>query len=151
MKIMIVTANYYPNVNGSSYSCQRLGHYLKQRGHVIRVLAPSKTLRHEPFIHNEIEVFGVRSFPLSMFYQGFRYPLSFGIKKVLESEIKRFRPDVIHLQDHFVIGPVVAKIAKELSIPIIGTNHFMPENLVHYLGLPKKLEQMVKNWAWKKF
>src|SRR6185503_6510299 len=32
-----------------------------------------------------------------------------------------------------------------------GTNHFMPENITHYLHLPKRLEEIVKNWAWGQF
>jgi glycosyltransferase involved in cell wall biosynthesis len=38
-----------------------------------------------------------------------------------------------------------------LRIPVMGTNHFMPENLVHYLHFPKRPEQWVKTWAWKAF
>lgn len=151
MRILIVADNYYPNVNGSSYFTQRLAYYLKKRGHEILVMSASKTLRHEPYRHNEIDVFGIRSYPLSFVYQDFRFALPIGIKGAIEREIKRFRPDVIHIQDHFVIAPVVLKIAKKLSIPIMGTNHFMPENLLHYLHLPKPLRKMAKNWMWGEF
>jgi glycosyltransferase involved in cell wall biosynthesis len=88
---------------------------------------------------------------LSFIYDGFRLALPFGIKSAIEKEMARFKPEVIHIQDHFVISPIVQKIAKTQGIPIMGTNHFMPENLLHYLHLPKKLEQVVKNWAWGQF
>lgn len=151
MKILIVADNYYPNVNGSSYFTQRLAFYLKQRGHDILVMAPSLKPRHELFSHNGVEIFGIRSYSLSYIYHNFRFCLPFGNKKAIEKEIKRFQPDVIHIQDHFVISPVVQKVAKGLDIPMMGTNHFLPENVLHYLHLPKKLEDMVRNWAWREF
>lgn len=150
MKILIVADNYYPNVNGSSYFTQRLAYYLKQRGHEILVMASSQSMKNEPFVCNGVNVFGVRSLS-NPFYPGFRFPVPIGIKDSIENEIRRFGPDVIHIQDHFVISPVVQKIANQMSIPIMGTNHFMPENLLHYLHLPKKLEQIAKNWAWRQF
>ena len=151
MKILIVADNYYPNVNGSSYFTQRLAFYLKQRGHQILVMSASRSIRHEPFQHNDIDVYGLRSFSLSFIYKDFRFSLPIGIRSAIAAELKRFRPDVIHIQDHFVISPVVQKVARELSIPVMGTNHFMPENLLHYLHLPKSLETIAKNFAWKQF
>lgn len=150
MKILIVADNYYPNVNGSSYFTQRLACHLKQRGHEILVMASSPSIKNEPFVCNGVDVFGIRSLS-NPFYPGFRFPVPMGIKNAIEEEIVRFRPDVIHIQDHFVISPVVQKIANKLSIPMMGTNHFMPENILHYLHLPKKLEQIAKNWAWGQF
>lgn len=150
MKILIVADNYYPNVNGSSYFTQRLAYYMKERGHEILVMTASGSFSNKAYKHNEVNVFGTRSIS-SPLYPGFYFPIPFGIKKAIESEIKRFQPDVIHIQDHFVISPVVQKIAKQLSIPMMGTNHFLPENLTHYLHLPTRLEQMVKNWAWAQF
>lgn len=35
--------------------------------------------------------------------------------------------------------------------PTVGTNHFMPENLVHYLALPRFAAERLKGWGWKKF
>jgi 1,2-diacylglycerol 3-alpha-glucosyltransferase len=151
MKILIVADNYYPNVNGSSYFTQRLAYYLKQRGHEILVIAASRSLRHEPFSHNGIDVFGIRSYSLGFIYNDFRFSLPIGISSVIEEKVREFHPDVIHIQDHFVISPVVQKVAKELNIPVMGTNHFMPENLLHYLHLPESLEQIAKKIAWAQF
>jgi len=151
LRILIVTDNYYPNVNGSSYFTQRLAWYMKRRGHEVEVMSASRSLKHEHFVHDGIDVFGVRSFSFSFIYNDFRFCLPIGIKHAIEAEVKRFRPDVIHVQDHFVIVPVVAKAAKKLVIPMMGTNHFMPENILHYLHLPKYLEKVAKNWAWGQF
>ena len=150
MNILLTTDNYYPNVNGSSYFTQRLAYYLKQRGHSVLVIAPGRNVRHHAFEHDGVPIFGVHSVPYP-FYQGFRFTLPIGIKKALANEVKRFQPDVVHIQDHFVISSAVQKIASRLFIPVMGTNHFMPENLLHYLHLPKQLEEAAKRLAWKQF
>ena len=151
MKILIVADNYYPNVNGSSYFTQRLAFYMKQRGHDVLVMTASRSLKHEPSSHDGVDIFGIRSYPLGLFYKDFRFSLPIGIRRAVEKEIKKFGPDVIHIQDHFVISPKVQEVAKKMNIPMVGTNHFMPENLLHYLHLPPKVEKLAKNLAWAQF
>jgi 1,2-diacylglycerol 3-alpha-glucosyltransferase len=150
MKIVISIDNYYPNVNGSSYFAQRLAYYLMQRGHEVLAIVPSLSVRHETFVHDGVEAFGVRSFPI-LFYKGFRFVQPLGIEKTIERRVLEFKPDLIHLQDHFFIGSALRRIAKKHGIPMMGTNHFMPENLTHYLHLPKTIDRRVKNWAWDGF
>jgi len=38
-----------------------------------------------------------------------------------------------------------------LGISVVGTNHFMPENLVHYFPVSEKLKGKIKRWGWKQF
>lgn len=52
--------------------------------------------------------------------------------------IRSTRPDVIHLQNHFFVGRRVTRAARRSGVPLVATNHFLPENLlVHVPGLPK--------------
>lgn len=149
MKIAIVTNNYYPNVNGSSYFTQRLAIKLNERGHRILVIAPSLSKNDEYFYHQGIKIFGVRSFPV-LVYPNFRKVFPF-IDNSVKEIVENFRPDIIHLQDHFAISRAAFYAAKELGIPIIGTNHFLPENLVHYLRLPSKMTLIIKKGFWNYF
>ena len=149
MKILIVGPTFYPNVNGASYFTQGLAHYLYKRGHSILVIAPSRFIRDENYNLDGVSVFGARSFPT--FTNGFRIAQSIFIKNKIREKIKEFSPDVIHLQSHLVFGRAIVKIAKEFQIPVVGTNHFMPENLIHYFYLPGKVENYIIRWAWKGF
>ena len=133
MKIVISTDNYYPNVNGASYFAQRLARYLQDNKHEILVIAPSLTFRSEYFTHKGVRIFGVRSMPLIKKIK-FRHAIFFSQKPVWET-LEKFKPDIIHLQGHFSISRYVAHYAWQHNIPIVGTNHFMPENLVHYFHL----------------
>lgn len=150
MKILISTDTYYPNVNGASYFTQRLAFYLEQKGHDVLVIAPSRKFGHESFEHNGVTVFGIRSFPVP-FYKKFRFALPIRIKKSIEEKIKEFSPDVVHLQGHFFISKIIFNAGKKLGIPIIGTNHFMPENLVPYSPFTEKFTDSVVRLEWNKF
>lgn len=147
MKILIVSPTFYPDVNGASYFTQRLARHLHKKGHSVLVIAPSRFLRDENYDLNGVSVFGIRSFPT--FINGFRIAQPVFIKSLIRKKIKEFSPDVIHLQSHLIFSKAVVEIAKGLRIPVIGTNHFMPENLVHYFHLPKIAEKWLRELGWK--
>lgn len=149
MKILIVGPTFYPDINGASYFTQRLAQYLYKNNHSVLVIAPSRFMRNENYDLAGVSVFGIRSFPI--FINGFRIAQSILIKRSIRKKIKEFSPDVIHLQSHLIFSKAVVKIARELKIPIMGTNHFMPENLLHYLHLTRKTGDYVKKFAWKDF
>jgi len=151
MKILIATDTYYPNVNGAAYFTYRLAQMLAKRGHHVFVIAPSQTLKDTIHIDDAgVTVCGVRSISVPI-YPNFRIsPLTIS-KKSIKKLVRQICPDVIHIQNHFLIGKGVLEVAKELNIPIMGTNHFMPENLVHYLHLPKFLERKLKVLVWRQF
>ena len=149
MKILIATDTYYPHVNGCSYFSQRLAFYLQKKGNQVLVIAPSKSVRSEFYAHQGVSLFWVRSIPL--YYNNFTFTPPFFIREIVKKTMIDFAPDVVHLQGHFFISKTVLEVAEELGIPVVGTNHFMPENLVHYLHLPAKLEKYVMEKAWNQF
>jgi glycosyltransferase involved in cell wall biosynthesis len=150
MRVLIASVTYYPDVNGASYFTHRLAYYLKKKGHEVMVIAPSRTMRHGVTYHNDVPAFGVRSYPVLM-YEGFRVAPPLFTKRAIKKVIRDFNPDVIHMQSHFLICKQVVGLAKEMNIPIVGTNHFMPENLVHYLPAPRYIKEVAKNIGWKQF
>lgn len=150
MKILISADTYYPHVNGASYFAQRLAHYLQKRGHEIAVIAPSQKLGNTKELVNDIKVYGVISFPV-FFYPGVRFSFPIFIKKYLQKAIQEFQPDIVHLQSHFILGRYLIKICGEKNIPVVATNHFMPENLVHYLPAPAFVKNAVSALAWFDF
>jgi len=150
MKILIAAESYYPSADGASYAAHRLAKGLKKRGHSIMVVAPSKTLRTGYETRDGISVFGVRSYPI-LVYKGFRFSPPVFIKRSIEKAVRDFDPDVVHIQSHFFICEQVFRAAKKMGIPIVGTNHFMPENLIHYFPVPKSWKKTIKNSAWRKF
>lgn len=150
MKIIIAADTYYPHINGAANFSRRLAFYLKKNGHQVMVIAPSKSSRNEWREVDGIPVFGVRSLPI-LIYRDFRWSPPFLAKNQMEQIMKKFSPDVVHIQSHFFICFTVFRIAKHLGFPVIGTNHYMPENLTHYLKLKGTAEKMFSNLGWRFF
>lgn len=150
MKILIASDTFYPNVDGTSYFTQRLAAMLSRRGHEVFVFAPSKSFKDDIFIRDGVTVFGIRSIPI-LIYPGFRFSPFFLVRKAIKNYIREINPDIIHIQNHFFIGKGAVVAARELDIPIMGTNHFMPENLIHYAHLPRFVNNWLKLLVWRQF
>lgn len=150
MKILIAADLYYPQVNGCACFSQRLAKQLLLKGHNVLVLAPSESWAFTTKAINGINVFGVRSCPI-LFYPGFRFCLSLWYSKKIAATVLAFAPDIIHCQFHFGVNRAVLKIAKRHKIPIIATNHFMPDTMVHYVPLASIFGHWLLQIAWKDF
>lgn len=149
MKILYVADTYYPHVNGVYYFVQRLGLALQEQGHTVAVIAPAESTRHsEKNIHG-IKVYGVASVSI-FFYKGIRLPIPFLIKSRLRKLLKDFKPDVIHIQNHFSLNKALMKVNKGSAVPVVATNHFMSENLTAFIQSPR-LKAKFANWLWNDF
>lgn len=147
MKILIATDTYYPDVNGAAYFTYRLATILAKRGHNVFVMCPSRSFKNMVSNDKGVTVYGIRSIRIPV-YQNFRVSPLF-ISGIILGAVEEISPDIVHIQNHFIIGKRAVSTAKKLGIPVIGTNHFMPENLVHYLHLPKIAEKWLRKFAWR--
>ncbi|MBI3633525.1 MAG: glycosyltransferase [Candidatus Vogelbacteria bacterium] len=149
MRVLISADTYYPHVNGASYFAQRLAEYLQKRGNQVAVICPGESFKHTKKVINGILVYGARSVPV-LVYRDFRF--SFYVEdSFVQKIIDEFKPDVIHIQAHFVVGRRVAKVAFRNNLPLVATNHFMPENLTHYIPLPNFVVRMISEFMWRDF
>lgn len=147
MRILISNDTYPPQVNGSSYFTYRLARALVARGHQVLVIVPSRTSGLERYNDHGIDSLGVASIPF--YINSFRMALPFTANGAIKKAIAEFKPDVAHVQGHFFLAKKVCKIARELGIPVVGTNHFMPENLTHYVDFNRMVEETIKNKMWQ--
>jgi glycosyltransferase involved in cell wall biosynthesis len=147
MKILIVSDTYYPHVNGAAYFTHRLAHYLQEKGHEIAVIAASTKLTSEYSKRDGINTYGAPSIPVGV-YHNFRNPLPIFSNMTARKALREFKPDIVHVQMHFLISRAVLKAAKKLGVPAMATNHFMPENLVHYLPFPAFIRNWIASIMW---
>jgi glycosyltransferase involved in cell wall biosynthesis len=147
MKILIATDTYYPDVNGAAYFTYRLATILAKRGHNVFVMCPSRSSKDTVSNDKGVTLYGIRSIHIPV-YRNFRISPLF-ISRIILGAVKEISPDIVHIQNHFLIGKEALSAAKKLGIPVMGTNHFMPENLVHYLHLPRIAEKWLQKFAWK--
>lgn len=132
MRILIASDLHWPSINGVATFGRNLAHGLAAEGHDVLVVAPSQTGKKYEEIDRNHRVVRTSSvvFP---FYQNFRISISpyREVKRIVE----QFEPDVIHTQTPLGIGRAVVGAAKKMDIPLVATNHAMPENLIDNLRL----------------
>jgi glycosyltransferase involved in cell wall biosynthesis len=83
------------------------------------------------------------------FHRTFRIGLPWQVRKDVGALLEELRPDLVHVQAHFVVGRYVLRQAAALGIPTVATNHFMPENLFGHAHVPAWLQGMASRWAWR--
>ncbi len=150
MRVLIASDTYHPHVNGASYFTQRLAHALANAGHEVAVVAPGPQLTATREMHGKVTFYGVRSFPIFIVPK-FRFvmPILSGISGRVRAALREFKPDIVHIQMHFPVSRMALNEARKLNIPVVATNHFMPENLTHYLHMPKGVTDVINTLAWQ--
>lgn len=149
MRILFVSDTYYPHLNGVYYFVCRIAPLLKEKGHEVAVLAPSESTRFTTTVIDNIDVYGVPSLPV-LYYPKVRVPIPGLVGPKVRQIVDEFDPEIIHIQDHFFLSRQVVRLAKRRSIPIVATNHFMPENLTSLLPSPK-YKKLAEHFLWSRF
>ncbi|MDQ6814465.1 MAG: glycosyltransferase [Bacteroidota bacterium] len=149
MRVLFVSDTYYPHLNGVYYFVCRIAPLLQEKGYEVAVFAPSETMSFTLKKIDNIDVYGIPSLPV-LLYPKVRIPIPVRLKSRIADLVKTLKPDLIHIQDHFMISRAVIKVAKSLGIPIIATNHFMPENLTALIA-SQRLQKIVEKMLWASF
>lgn len=149
MNILFVSDTYYPHVNGVYVFVCRIGPLLQSRGHRVAVVAPADCHRVTKKVIDKIDVYGMPSMPVFL-YPKVRVAIRFLLRRRVRQLLDALRPDVIHVQDHFLLSREMIIVGKEMGIRIIGTNHFMPENLTAYLPA-RKWREAAATKMWDSF
>lgn len=150
MKIMIGCDTYPTDVNGAARFAERLAIGLVGRGHEVHVIAPSTIGPAGIEERDGVTVHRVTSVRYP-FHEEFRICLPWQVKDQVQRIMELVRPDVVHTQAHFVVGRFTVRSAVQLGIPLVATNHFMPENLTDQLPVPVhgSIAKAACRMAWK--
>ena len=152
MTVLIGADTFAPDVNGAARFAERLAAGLVQRGHDVHVSAPSKThAQHGTFRETiEGEEMTLHRLPSWRWYphDWLRFVMPFMSKHYARRVLDEVKPDAVHIQSHIVIGRGLAREAQKRGIPIIATNHVMPENILDFTTLPPVLDKWVVKLAW---
>ena len=131
MKIALFSDTYIPDINGVATSTNILRNELVNLGHDVLVVTselPSDTTYDAS---QDDQVLRVPGLEIQALY-GYRACNIFSFKGM--REIKRFNPEVIHVQTEFGIG-IFGRIAGEyLDIPVVYTYHTMWTDYSHYVN-----------------
>jgi len=152
LRILIGSDTFSPDINGAARFTERLAAGLVDRGHDVHVAAPAHpaqgTGEHREVIEGrELTMHRWKSFRWP-FHEWLRIVGPWNATRLARRTLDRVRPDVIHVQSHYVVGRGLLKEARRRGIRVIATNHSMPENLLDHTGLPGPLNKVLLKWAW---
>src|SRR3954470_11601545 len=152
LTVLIVGDTFPPDVNGAANFTVRLAAGLAERGHNVHVLAQSTKNRQgvfkEPHAGQTLTVHRLLSLRwLKHDWVRFVYP--WRINANAGRIIDQLKPDVVHIQSHFVAGRGASTEAMKRGVRMVATNHFMPENMIEFSGLPRFMWPLAIRLAWK--
>jgi 1,2-diacylglycerol 3-alpha-glucosyltransferase len=148
MKILFTTESYYPIIDGGAIAQHRIVHELIKKGHDVRVIAPAFSFENTVEDENGSTIYRPRAFVLP-FYMNNKYhfspfPLLY-VKKIIEE----FKPDVINVCSPYPISICAMILAKKKHIPLVGSIHILPENVLAPFFSSSLYPRMVKyTWSY---
>ncbi|GAA2206335.1 hypothetical protein GCM10009850_017930 [Nonomuraea monospora] len=145
-RILISSDTYPPDVNGAAYFTHRLATGLAARGNQVHVICQSDQGPASADVCDGVIVHRLRSAPLLV------HPtMRVTVPTRLDRLVSIIKPDVLHTQGHFVVGRAAMAAARRAGVPIVATNHFMPDNLFQFAHIPARLREKAGRLAWRDF
>lgn len=117
MRVAIIAESFLPNINGVTNSVLRVLEHLREHGHEALVIAPGA--RHGQEEAESYCGYRIERVPTVMVPLIDSLPIGVPHSRVA-TELKRFKPDVVHLASPFVLGGAGALAAKALKIPTVA-------------------------------
>jgi 1,2-diacylglycerol 3-alpha-glucosyltransferase len=146
MRILIAGTAHYPALNGQAVFTEHLAEGLARRGHEVLSVFPSE--RGNPYheVRNGVQIEAIRSMNLNMIHADAYFSLfsERAIQRIFDS----FQPEIVHIQDHFPLSRDVVQVAQRYRVPLIGTNHFMPENLAAFIPVISNIKPVYNRIMW---
>jgi len=115
MRIAIITENFLPKLDGVTRTLARLLEHLQTSGHQALLLGPDAGMES----YAGAEVIGTGGIPL-FFYPELKFNF---FRPLFLRRLHEFSPDIMHIVDPVVLGPVGLATARLMDIPIVSSYH----------------------------
>lgn len=146
--VVLASETYLPDVNGAAYFTGRLARELAARGWAVHVITPASEaagLEPDPFVR----VHRVAAWPVPGYPQ-VRFAALASVRRHVRRLLSLLAPDVVHVQNHFVLGRAIVREAQRRGTPVVATNHFLPENFTSFVsGWPPPLRRGLEGALWR--
>jgi 1,2-diacylglycerol 3-alpha-glucosyltransferase len=144
---IIIASQTYTYGNGQASFTIRLAENLSARGHQVMVLTPSEKMSAYGTTINGVRVEMVPAIHLSILHPSF-YLTPFPVPRIRQL-FDEFQPELVHIQDHYFLCSAVVNEARRRGLPTMGTNHFLPENLLPFFRDLPALQHLATIPLWK--
>lgn len=147
--ILIGAETYPPDINGAAQFGHRLATAMLGRGHEVHVVAasPMRGPSYRTTVEGGIVEHRLRSH-LPPTHDTNRICIPWEIHFEVGHILDEVKPDVVHVQCHYIIGRALITQAHKRGIRVIATNHFMPANLDPFLPVPTPIKRVISKATW---
>lgn len=142
MRIAIFSETYLPDVNGVATHIKTLKDGLEALGHEVLIVKADASSRRNYIEKNVMHCPAIRAKKL------YNYSIASPISLSRLLMLKKWNPDIIHIQNEFGIGLSGVFIAKMLKKPLVYTLHTMYDDYIYYIA-HKPFIPLVKNISHK--
>jgi glycosyltransferase involved in cell wall biosynthesis len=125
MRIAMFSNTYHPIVGGIEKSIETFSTEMRCQGHRVLIVAPEYEGAKES-TENVLRVPAIKQFA------GTPYSFMVSIPLVISSQLREFKPDIIHSHQPFLLGDSALRLSRELHVPLIYTNHTFMERYLHW-------------------
>lgn len=151
MCVLIGADTFPPDVNGAARFARDHAVRLARRGHDVHVVAPAVSMRSRSGIEfydgQAIHVHRLRSIRWP-FHEWLRVTPPWEVRRQVRRIVNDVQPAVVHLQSFIDIGRGLAYEAQRAGVPLVATNHVMPDNVIEFSGLPRTLQPRLARFGW---
>src|SRR5512142_1684523 len=147
MRILITGTTYSPSMNGQAIFTVNLAERLARRGHEVTMMYPTHTRKPYQSVQNGVSLEHVRSWTLSASIHSNVWvpmPSARDLRRIFDTA----QPEVVHIQDHYPPNGAVVREARRRGLRVVGTNHFMPENIAPYVPVLRNAPGLFHWIAW---
>ncbi len=135
LRILLTIEVYPPELNGSGIATKRIAEGLASRGYNVGVICSGDSLEMQKSIENGVTVYRLSSIPV---FARKNYHFSPFARSSMGKVFSDFKPDILHIADHFFVSSAANIEAKKRKIKVIGTNHFHPDNILPHSNISKE-------------
>jgi len=147
VRVAIFSDSYSPQINGVVTQIKNISGEFLSRGHEVMIVGPSPDMKFSEKKSGKLMEVLLPSIAFPTYKD---YRITHFISPRVFRELKKFRPDVVHVHTPFGVGWLGVNCAKRLRAPLVGTYHTLLPEFMAYLPIPfLKDTTLAKTLAWK--
>ncbi|GII91464.1 glycosyltransferase [Sinosporangium siamense] len=141
-RVLIAADTYPPDENGTAHVVHRLAAGLSARGNEVHVVCQSADGRSRVEMMDGVVVYRLKSAPAPV---GKRVALPVRLDRLVAG----LAPDVVHVHGHLVVGRAAIAAARRRNVPVVATNHVIPDPVLHTALPAGGLRTRLRSLMWQ--
>ena len=139
LRVALFSGNYNYTRDGANRALNRLVAHLLAEGMEVRVYSPTSKA---PAFEGVGEIVSVPSISIPGRSE---FRVALGLPRVIGQDVRRFKPDIVHVSAPDWLGTSAQFLAKALQVPIVASFHTRFETYFEFYGL-----RWLCEWAWRR-